>query len=162
MRGKIPCQSTPSSHRSMSSKTSHITRVARPALARTEDHRFQPGQFISIDVPPPHTGRLATRTYSFASSPNLPMSVRLLFNLVPDGAGSHSLCGFWRNDWLRRTNLSARPKHHTSFSTRIFFGESSQNYRPDQRRRPCDISASRSVPNGTHSRPPCNLATAVS
>ena len=49
---------------------------------------FRPGQFVSFEVPHPHTGRLVTRPYSIASSPNRPDVITLLFNLVMGGPGS--------------------------------------------------------------------------
>jgi CDP-4-dehydro-6-deoxyglucose reductase, E3 len=49
---------------------------------------FKPGQFISLEMPDPQTGRLLTRAYSIASQPNRSGVVTLLFNLVSGGPGS--------------------------------------------------------------------------
>lgn len=49
---------------------------------------FNPGQFISFEMPHPQTGRLMTRAYSIASQPSRADVITLLFNLVPGGAGS--------------------------------------------------------------------------
>jgi len=49
---------------------------------------FKPGQFISFEMPDPHTGRLVTRAYSIASQPSRLGVITLLFNLVSGGPGS--------------------------------------------------------------------------
>jgi CDP-4-dehydro-6-deoxyglucose reductase, E3 len=49
---------------------------------------FKPGQFISFEMPDPHTGRLLTRAYSIASQPSRSGVITLLFNLVSGGPGS--------------------------------------------------------------------------
>ncbi|MEP6933585.1 MAG: FAD-binding oxidoreductase [Nitrospirota bacterium] len=49
---------------------------------------FRPGQFVSFEMPDPHTGRLLTRAYSVASQPSRSGMITLLFNLVSGGPGS--------------------------------------------------------------------------
>ena len=49
---------------------------------------FKPGQFISFEMPHPHTGRSVTRAYSIASSSGRGDVITLLFNLVSGGPGS--------------------------------------------------------------------------
>lgn len=49
---------------------------------------FKPGQFVSFEVPHPHSGRLVARPYSIVSSPSRPNRITLLFNLVRGGPGS--------------------------------------------------------------------------
>ena len=49
---------------------------------------FRPGQFVSFEMPDPHTGRLLTRAYSIASQPSRSGMITLLFNLVSGGPGS--------------------------------------------------------------------------
>ena len=49
---------------------------------------FKPGQFVSFEMPDPHTGRLLTRAYSIASQPSRSGIITLLFNLVSGGPGS--------------------------------------------------------------------------
>ena len=59
---------------------------------------FKAGQFISFEMPHPATGRLVTRAYSIASSPNRPGLVTLLFNRVSGGPGSTMLYGLKEGD----------------------------------------------------------------
>ena len=49
---------------------------------------FRPGQFVSFEMPDPHTGRLLTRAYSIVSQPSRSGMITLLFNLVSGGPGS--------------------------------------------------------------------------
>lgn len=59
---------------------------------------FNPGQFISFEMPHPETGRPITRAYSIASSPSRTGVITLLFNRVTGGPGSTLLYGFKAGD----------------------------------------------------------------
>ncbi len=59
---------------------------------------FKAGQFISFDVPDPRTGRLVTRPYSIASSPENSRRLSLVLNLVAGGPGSTYLFGLRPGD----------------------------------------------------------------
>jgi len=59
---------------------------------------FKAGQFISFEVPDPQTGRMVTRPYSIASSPDGTGRLSLLLNLVPGGPGSTYLFGLKEGD----------------------------------------------------------------
>ncbi len=50
---------------------------------------FIPGQFLSLQLPV--EGKILTRPYSIASSPEDPGLLEICLNLVPDGYGSHYL-----------------------------------------------------------------------
>ncbi|MGQ0667509.1 MAG: FAD-binding oxidoreductase [Nitrospiraceae bacterium] len=66
----------------------HDVRRLELHLREPKTISFKPGQFVSFEVPHPHTGRLVTRPYSIASSPSRPGVITLLFNLVSGGPGS--------------------------------------------------------------------------
>jgi ferredoxin-NADP reductase len=58
-------------------------------LALDEPLPFTPGQFISCLLP--IGGERLIRPYSIASDPDETESLEILYNLVPDGPGSHHL-----------------------------------------------------------------------
>jgi CDP-4-dehydro-6-deoxyglucose reductase, E3 len=66
----------------------HDVRQLDLRLIEPKTINFKPGQFISFEMPHPHTGRLVTRAYSIASQPSRSDVVTLLFNQVPGGPGS--------------------------------------------------------------------------
>jgi CDP-4-dehydro-6-deoxyglucose reductase len=66
----------------------HDVRRLGLRLIEPKSIAFKPGQFISFEIPDPHTGRLVTRAYSIASQPSRSGVITLLFNLVSGGPGS--------------------------------------------------------------------------
>jgi ferredoxin-NADP reductase len=65
-------------------------------LTLDEPLQFKPGQFISCLVPV--GGGRIIRPYSIASDPDETESLEILYNLVPDGPGSHYLHGLKLGD----------------------------------------------------------------
>jgi ferredoxin-NADP reductase len=65
-------------------------------LALDEPLPFKPGQFISCLLPV--GGERLIRPYSIASDPDETESLELLYNIVPDGPGSHYLHGLKLGD----------------------------------------------------------------
>lgn len=59
---------------------------------------FQPGQFISFEIPVEGKTHLMTRAYSIASPPNHKSSLTLVFNRVDHGPGSTFLFGLTPGD----------------------------------------------------------------
>ena len=76
----------------------HDVRQIDFELLDPHEIHFQAGQFVSFEVPDPRTGRLVTRPYSIASSPDSPRVISLLLNLVPGGPGSTYLFGLQEGD----------------------------------------------------------------
>ena len=60
-------------------------------VARVDEFRFTPGQFVSIKQPRPD-GKVHTRAYSIASAPRSEPSFELCLNRVEDGFLSNWLC----------------------------------------------------------------------
>jgi len=76
----------------------HDVRQIDFELLDPREIHFQAGQFISFEVPDARTGRMVTRPYSIASSPDSPHVISLLLNLVPGGPGSTYLFGLRQGD----------------------------------------------------------------
>jgi ferredoxin-NADP reductase len=70
-------------------------------LALDEPLQFKPGQFISCLLP--IGGERLIRPYSIASDPDETESLEILYNLVPDGPGSHYLHGLKLGDAITFT-----------------------------------------------------------
>jgi NAD(P)H-flavin reductase len=99
---------------------SEDTRFLFLRLADGANFTFTPGQFISVAIPLPNENRV--RPYTIASSPEDSGPLEIVFNLVPDGAGSAYLFARQAGDQLSFTGpfglftLDRAPEVETIFA----------------------------------------------
>jgi NAD(P)H-flavin reductase len=79
----------------------HEVRQLDFGLREPKGIAFKAGQFVSLELRHPQTGRLETRPYSLASSPGRNDGISLLFNRVPGGLGSTFLFKLAKGDEVR-------------------------------------------------------------
>lgn len=76
----------------------HDVREIELRLASPATIEFQPGQFISFEIPAEGKPHPLTRAYSIASPPSLQDCITLIFNRVDHGPGSTFLFGLKTGD----------------------------------------------------------------